>query len=345
MTATMPTETTPTETGTFLFVPPFAGPVMEWRPEYGTIDDEGETIEMGGGVLVYSSPSFSFDVNTVMVLGTDGAAVLDAQMLPLHAERVLAEVRARTDVPVRYVTHSHHHPDHIFGGPVFAAAGAETVSSYLTARLIDGTASANQLFLMGMYGEYAPQGFVVPRTTFVRSRELWLGETVVQLFELGDGASASGESVDMTLAWLPQSQVLHVGDTLEPGTHTFFSEGVSVPDWLTQLGQLRELIDELRPRVIVPGHGAPGDAGMIDSQERYLTTIASIVEDHTRGGEVALDDEARDKLRAEIVSAFPGYRNPIGLDISLEMVQLLGPVSFLNGRPGGTTPRRTPTFR
>jgi cyclase len=279
------------------------------------------------------------------VEAADGVAVLDTQIVPGRAERVLDAIRARTDAPIRYVTNSHHHPDHIFGNGVFTAAGAELVSSYLTARLIDGTASANQLFLMGMYGEHAATGFVVPRATFVRSRELWMGKTVVQLFELGDGMSVSGEAIDMTLAWMPQSRVLHVGDTLEPGTHTFFSEGVSVPDWLAQLARVRDLVDELNPRVIVPGHGAPGDAGMIGAQERYLTTVSSIVEDHTRGGELALDDEAREKLRQEIVNAFPGYRNPLALDISLEMVQLLGPVAFLNGRPGGVTPRHLPTFR
>ena len=184
----------------------------------------------------------------------------------------------------------------------------------------------------------------MPRDTFVRSRELWLGKTAVQLFEFTDSTTVSGESVDVTMAWLPQSKVLHVADTVWPGAHTFFADGTSVPDWFTQLGHIRELVNELEPRVIVPGHGAPGDAGMIDAQERYLTAVSRMVEDYCRGGEVPLDDEAKAKLRQEIVNAFPEHRNQIPLDISLNLIQMVGPMAFLTGRPDGATAARLPTF-
>ena len=146
------------------------------------------------------------------------------------------------------------------------------------------------------------------------------------------------------MAWIPHAKVLHVADTIWPGSHTFFADGVSVPDWLVQLGHVRELVADLKPRVIVPGHGAPGDAGMIDAQERYLRTVAQIVEDFCRGGEVPLTDEAKAKLRQEIVNKFPNYRNHIPLDISLQLLQMLGPVSFLIGRPDAATAARLPTF-
>jgi hypothetical protein len=138
--------------------------------------------------------------------------------------------------------------------------------------------------------------------------------------------------------------VLHVADTVWPGSHTFFVDGVSVPDWFIQLGHVRDLVNELKPRVIVPGHGAPGDASMIDAQERYLLAVSRMVEDHCRGGEAPLTDEGKTKLRQEIVNAFPEHRNHIPLDISLDMLQMLGPVAFLVGRPAGAPARRLPTF-
>ena len=338
----MEEETTPA--GQFFAAPPIAAPVMPWRPEYGSIEDAGETVDVGCDVYVYSSPDYAVDVNTVYAITPDGVIVLDSQLLPRHAEAVLRDIRARTDQPIRYVTNSHHHPDHSFGNQVFAAEGAELVSSYFTARLIDASAFWYLMFLSGMYGEHLPRGYTVPRNTFVRSRELWLGRTAVQLFEFTDSTTVAGESVDMTMAWLPQARVLHVGDVVWPGSHTFFCDGTSVPDWFTQLGHVRELVNELQPRVIVPGHGAPGDVGMIDAQERYLRAVASMVEDHCRGGEVALTDEARDKLRQDIVNRFPEHRNHIPLDISLQMLQMLGPLAFLVGRPDGATARRLPSF-
>ena len=83
---------------------------------------------------------------------------------------------------------------------------------------------------------------------------------------------------------------------------------------------------------------------MIDAQERYLRTVSRIVQDFCRGGEVPLTDEAKAKLRQEIVNAFPEHRNHIALDISLQLLQMLGPVAFLAGRPDGATAARLPTF-
>ena len=96
--------------------------------------------------------------------------------------------------------------------------------------------------------------------------------------------------------------------------------------------------------MIVPGHGAPGDVGMIDAQERYLTAVARMVEDYCRGGEVPLDDEAKAKLRQEIINEFPEHRNQIPLDISLNLIQMVGPMAFLTGRPDGATAARLPSF-
>ncbi len=341
------TELPPLETldAGFHAVPPFMGPIMEALPEYGSITDPGTFTDLGGGLRVFSSNEITFRVNTLSVLTSEGVVVLDSQMLPHKAQAVIDDIAAHTNAPIKYVTNSHHHPDHFFGNPTFAQTGAELVSSYFTARMIDGSGSADLLVMAGMYGEFAPPSFAVPKTTFVRSKELWLGKTVVQLFEFADSTTVSGEAVNMTLAWLPEQKVLHAADTLEPGTHAFFSEGVSVPDWLVQLGHLRELCRDLGPKVIVPGHGAPGDIGMIDAQEHYLRTVAKIVEDHTRGGSDPLDDETCAALRSDIIAAFPEHTNLLPLDLSLGMMQMLGPVAFLTGRPDAETAARLPSFR
>lgn len=330
--------------GQFFAAPPMAEPVAPWRPEYGSIDDAGHTTEVGGDVYVYSSPDYTLDVNTVYAITPDGVVVLDSQLLPRHADAVVRDIRERTDQPIRFVSNSHHHPDHTFGNQVLVEAGAQLVSSNFTARLIDSHSFWYLMFLSGLYGEHLPSGYVMPRDTFVRSKELWLGKTVVQLFEFTDSTTVAGESIDVTMAWFPQSKVLHVADVIWPGAHTFFSDGTSVPDWFIQLDHVRDLVGDLKPRVIVPGHGAPGDAGMIDAQERYLRAVSRMVEDYCRGGEVSLTDEAKERLRQEIVNAFPEHRNHIALDISLQLLQMLGPLAFLSGRPDGATAARLPTF-
>jgi glyoxylase-like metal-dependent hydrolase (beta-lactamase superfamily II) len=330
--------------GEFFAVPPMAAPVLPWRPEYGTIEDPGEIIDAGGDIYVYSAPDYALDVNTIFAVTPDGVVVVDSQLLPRHARAVIDEIRQRTGEPIKYVCNSHHHPDHVFGNPEFLAEGAELVSSYFTARMVDGSAFWYLMFLNGVWGGHLPGSYAVARNTFVRSRELWLGSNAVQLFEFTDSTTVAGESLDVTMTWFPKAKVLHVADVVWPGSHTFFADGTSVPDWLIQLDHLRELVNELRPEVIVPGHGAPGDIGIIDAQERYLRGVARIVEDHCRGGEIAVTDEIKEKLRRDIVNEFPGHRNHIPLDISLQLLQMLGPLAFLIGRPDGSTAPRLPSF-
>src|SRR5687767_15416003 len=135
--STMTSEDT---TGTFFAAPPMADAPLPWRPEYGTIDDAGEVVDVGGDVYVYSAPDYALDVNTVFAITPDGVMAVDSQLLPRHARAVLDEIGARTDQPVRYVANSHHHPDHVFGNTEFLDVGAELVSSYFTARMVDGSA-------------------------------------------------------------------------------------------------------------------------------------------------------------------------------------------------------------
>ena len=66
-----------------------------------------------------------------------------------------------------------------------------------------------------------------------------------------------------------------------------------------------------------------------------------MVEDYCRGGEVPLDDETKAKLRQEVVNAFPEHRNQIPLDISLQLLQMVGPTAFLTGRPDGASVTRS----
>jgi hypothetical protein len=44
------------------------------------------------------------------------------------------------------------------------------------------------------------------------------------------------------------------------------------------------------------------------------------------------------------VNAFPDHRNALPLDISLNLLQMVGPLAFLVGRPDGASAGRLPTF-
>ena len=134
----MAATTAPTEVTTrFTAIPPFSQPVMPWRPEYGGPEDRGQTVHAGGDIYVYMSPDYGLSTNSVYAITPDGVIVLETLLLPQLAEDVIADIRRRTDKPIRYASISHHHPDHTLGSAKFVEAGAELISSYFTARQID----------------------------------------------------------------------------------------------------------------------------------------------------------------------------------------------------------------
>jgi glyoxylase-like metal-dependent hydrolase (beta-lactamase superfamily II) len=74
----------------------------------------------------------------VAVIGEDGVLVVDAGRFPTLARRMIAEIRGKTDKPVRYLVHTHWHLDHIAADGVFREAfpGMAVISTGFTRRKI-----------------------------------------------------------------------------------------------------------------------------------------------------------------------------------------------------------------
>jgi len=77
--------------------------------------------------------------NAGFVVGDEGVAVIDTFVTTdadgdlskqLAAGQLLAEIRRRTDLPVRFVINTHYHLDHVAGNNVFLEAGAGIVAQY-----------------------------------------------------------------------------------------------------------------------------------------------------------------------------------------------------------------------
>ena len=67
-------------------------------------------------------------------------------------------------------------------------------------------------------------------------------------------------------------------------------------------------LDELHPKIIVPGHGEVGDATLIGTERNYLKAVQSRVAQLKAQGKSA--EEAAKILSAEFRAQYPDWENP-----------------------------------
>src|SRR5215467_1554736 len=84
-----------------------------------------EVIEVASGIYCFMSKPYGdvgLDGNYVAIVSDDGVLVFDANGTPSSSAAVLAELRKRTDKPVRFVVYSHWHWDHWYGTETYTHA-------------------------------------------------------------------------------------------------------------------------------------------------------------------------------------------------------------------------------
>ncbi len=246
-------------------------------------------ISVADGVYLFATPPYSdvgLDGNSTVIVSEDGVLVFDSNGTPAAAAAVLAEVRALTDRPVRYVVNSHWHWDHWYGTEVYRRAfpGVQIVAHEATRRMMAGPAiEFNQpgleTLLPGHVREVGrqlaaarsaapPPGtgalerhveadrffleqkrgvqHILPTLTFTDSLSLHLGDREIRVLHY-DRAVTPGDA----FLYLPRERIVVTGDLLV--NPISFALSCYPTGWLRTL----ERIDALDAATHVPGHGEP----------------------------------------------------------------------------------------
>ncbi|WP_018263843.1 quinoprotein relay system zinc metallohydrolase 2 [Methylobacterium sp. WSM2598] len=239
--------------------------------------------EVAPGILVYAAPyalasrdNEGAIANVGFVVGRDAVAVIDTGGSLLAGRRLLAAVRARTALPIRYVINTHVHPDHVLGNAAFAGEGATFVGHRNLPEALAARAGSYLQSNADLVGPGFAGTRIVPPTLLVEERrELDLGGRVLRL----DAWPTAHTNSDLTVRDLA-TDTWFLGDLLFVG-HVPALDG-RLEGWIAVLRRLRA---EPAARV-VPGHGPasvswPAASGPI---ERYLTTLETEVRAMVRDG-------------------------------------------------------------
>lgn len=227
---------------------------------------------IGNGIYV-----FRWWVYRSFFVITDEGVIAADPINPKAAKLMQAEIRKRTDKPVKYVVYSHNHHDHISGGTVYQEEGATYIGhSNLLKELKDHPNTA----------------IPMPDITFDKNYTLTLGGRTLQLEYFGPNHGNS-----LIVMRFPQEKILFVVDIVTPRRVAFRNMPDFWPDeWVRTLKELEQLdID-----YVIAAHG-PETQPAIDSAS-VITEQREYIEDLMTAVKTAMDNgvHSPDKLRQTI---------------------------------------------
>ena len=212
--------------------------------------------------------------NNGWVIFDDYVLVLDANF-PSGAQEIIPKIKAQTSKPIRFAFDTHHHGDHAYANQVWIDNGAVPVAH-------ENVVSEMRKYETGLFGgkpgrwEGEAKQREDLRTTRLKApsllyRDLMIfddGRHRVELRYFGVGHT-HGDG----FAWLPNEGILFTGDAAVNGPYNYMGDGDSAA-WIETLAR----VQTLGAKIVAPGHGPTGDAGVLEAQRQYFVALRAEVE-------------------------------------------------------------------
>lgn len=230
----------------------------------------GELQELADGVWAWIQPDGTWWVNNAgAIRGDDGLLIVDTCATERRTRAFLTSVAAAApDAPIRWAMNTHTHGDHTYGNSLLPADAALIGHEHMRAHLLTDPVIDGCPPLWEPVPEWGNVQRRVPSITLRDALDVHLGGRTVELLHPGHPAHTTGDAV----AWLPDEQILFSGDLLFHGLTPLVFMG-------SLEGAIRSLawIDDMSPRIVVPGHGPViSDGSLADvlaDHERYYRLV------------------------------------------------------------------------
>jgi len=306
-----------------------AGPIVSGAHRFEKVTD--------GVYYATASGTMTVGANSPIIVTDTEAIVIDSEITPAAARALVADLKAVTDKPVKYVIDSHYHYDHAFGNQVFGpevqVIGHENTRkrllgntmaeyTYLTSiepvparvdalrkRIADEKDPqvkatlerqvANSLAYLEHVKEIRP---TPPGVTLDRKMTLFRGGREVQILFFGRGHTDTD-----IVVYLPKEKIVCTGDLME-SVISYMGDAYAT-EWPATLDRLMELDFD----TVMPGHGVVFKVkGRIQEFQRYVRELLTQAAELKKAG-VAADAAAQRIDMTAFAPTFPQLRAP-GVD-------------------------------
>jgi glyoxylase-like metal-dependent hydrolase (beta-lactamase superfamily II) len=245
--------------------------------------------------------------NVGIVAGSRATLVIDPGLGRLNGETVLREARkigGNTDL---FIATTHFHPEHTTGYLAFPPT-----AKYINSRTQEAEFAADGLQFVKTFAQRsAVAGELlsdatrrIADITFDGEYRLDLGGVRVRFMSVGP-AHTRGD----TALFVEEDRVLFAGDVVMKDSFLAAGASSSVGTWLAAF----ERLEPLAPTVLVPSHGALGDASTIAANRRLVLDIQARARALKAQGRPA--DQVPAAVQAEMEAAHPTWRRAAGVAV------------------------------